>query len=560
MLYTLFSVVYINSKQNDEESQLLRIGQSFTILRTIKIFALIDYMHFIMKVISNSFANFSLIALSLIVFIIIYALLGMQIFINEDSTFSQRQSNFQNFSLSFIQVFDLITLDNWYSFIKESIQDSENIIVFLRVSYVITLIFICNFIMLNLFIDLLCQHFENLNIMKEEEKPDLQSMIRSRSTRLSTTAKSKLRILEEELDFDENLSSMSSFDEENFNKLIKKMFVPTLTKSNKTPNSSDNEKIDTSPKKSILLSILQDSITRRISEDNLSRIGEASPSPLKKSGSPSNKSDLGNSNKDDPIKKKKDSFSFSKKDIQKKIDASPKKVDLPKGDEEGSFPKSIPTVQRISNKNKEKKSIDSIFSSPSIPQIQNFENRLIERMEFSVRKSEVLDNTTKHREAKNQNDIGKFLKTVLANFEDEEEFTYLKEVKCQFSLFLFSKENCFRKLCFKILINRLFHYFMNGVTLLSMFKLIIDSYVDENEQLISITEGLNYFINISFLTEAFIKIVAFGLFMNEMSYFRNLVNVLEFINSLGFILQLVTNVEILKVSFFFRSIKLNFFF
>ena len=91
---------------------------------------------------------------------------------------------------------------------------------------------------------------------------------------------------------------------------------------------------------------------------------------------------------------------------------------------------------------------------------------------------------------------------------------------------------------------------MNCVIFLSMLKLIIDSYVDKEDNLKVLSDVLNYFINISFITEAFIKIVAFGLFMDKMSYFRNSVNVFEFINSLGFILLLATNIEILTVFIF----------
>ena len=492
----------------------------------------------------------------------------MQIFIpNSNSNISVSESNFVTFSLAFMKVFDLLTLDNWSDFVQDSIKNSIGIIVFLRVFFVISLIFICNFIMVNFFIDLACQHFENLNIKDTmEEKPDLFKSLKSRSlTRLSTT-KTRLRILEEELDFDENLSSLSSFDEENFNKLIKKMFIQNTNK--KSPNSSENEKTnEQNCSKSLLFSILQDSVTRRISEDNCPKNDEISPkkkmlSPenestnQKKESFPFSKKDIINSEdsfpkKNDNFPRKQDSFSPKKKDSfhrkqdsfpRKQDDYSPKKqVDFQRKEEISSF------EEKKSNK-REKNSVDSIFSVDSTP--PNFENRLIERMGLSVRNSDVIDNITKHREAKHQNDIVKFLKTVLANFEDEAEFTYLKEVKCQFSLYLFSKENTFRKLCFKILVNRLFYYLMNCVIFLSMLKLIIDSYVDKEDNLKVLSDVLNYFINISFITEAFIKIVAFGLFMDKMSYFRNSVNVFEFINSLGFILLLATNIEILTVFIF----------
>ena len=544
----------------NDQLQILRILQSFMILRIVKIFGLIDYMHFLMTIISNSFGNFILIAFSLGIFIVIYSLLGMQIFIPQNTIITKAESNFQTFSLAFVKVFDLITLDNWYSFIYDSLRNAVDIFVFLRVLYLISLIFICNFVVLNLFINLLCQHFENLISAKfiEGEKQDPIKSYKTiiSTSRVSMTSKSRLKILEEELDFDEELSSLSSFDEENFNKLIKKMFMPVpplvkTEKDEKEVNSSDRD----FSKKNVLLTILQDSITRRISEDRFSEIDKKddtkSNTPIDKKIetpplNPTRDSILKTRNIENQILsrlKSKEEFSYrkSKDDIMKKSnDLSP----LKKSND-------LSPLRKLNDVLPAKNSVDL---TPLKKSNDFFFSQQDSTIKFSIRQSDDMISSTKHRKAKNESDITKFLKTVLKNFEDQNELSYFKDIKAQYSLYIFSKDSKFRKTCYKISSNLLFQYLMNVIILLCMIKLIIDTFIDwentQNNSLIISSLILNYLINISFLSEVFIKIVAFGFIMDEKSYFRNLLNILEFTNSLAFILQLATNVSILKVIFF----------
>lgn len=460
------------------------------ILRAVKVFGLIDYMHFLMNIISKSISSFILLALSLVLLIVIYSLLGMQIFTVQNDNNHNFQS-FSTFSEAFIRVFDLITLDNWYRFTQSVIEGQDDTFVFLRVSYVISLIIICNFLMLNFFIDLLCQHFENVFYVKYQENEKKQTRKKlSRSTRQSTT-KTKIKMFEEELNFDdENLSSLSSFDEENFYKLMKKMFVsaPPLAP-NKSANSSDLEQ-----KNNVLLSILQDSITRRISQDHLSKDSQSNFQP-----------------NDDNLME----------NFDKSLDLSAESI------------------------LKQKKNESNIVSR--LPQI----------------KSDEMDISLKHRKAaKSQSELTKFLKSVLKNFEVEDELAYFKDVKCQFSLYIFSKENKIRRICFKIMFSRLFKYLMNFIIFLSLLKLIIDTYIDweiiQDKDFLYSSNILNYMINISFFSEVLIKMIALGFFMDGGSYLRNILSILEFLNSLGFVLQLITNLELLKVILKISSINNKF--
>ena len=154
---------------------LYKIGNSFLIyfrfLLTIKVFRLlrlirnIKFMEFIMQVLMRSLSSFAYIALLLILFTFVYALLGMHIF---GGNFKKENPlydiyNFDSFLLSFINVFNVMTMDNWNKILilsKESGLNSK-----ITNLYLISWIFFGNFILLNLFLAILLYSFtSNLDL------------------------------------------------------------------------------------------------------------------------------------------------------------------------------------------------------------------------------------------------------------------------------------------------------------------------------------------------------------------------------------------------------------
>lgn len=98
------------------------------------------------------------------------------------------------------------------------------------------------------------------------------------------------------------------------------------------------------------------------------------------------------------------------------------------------------------------------------------------------------------------------------------------------SLYLFSKQNCIRILCYKTYKHKSFENIIQALILLSSAKLAFDTfffYEDPESQLIKTSEALDIFFNVAFCLEMFIKVIAMGLIMDEGSYLRESWNQLD---------------------------------
>eukprot|EP00347_Sterkiella_histriomuscorum_P015163 403358079 len=120
----------------------------------------------IRSVISRSIQSFAYIALLLILFIFIYSLLGMQIFGGfYQFADGKPRSNFDSFNSAFILTFQLLTMENWNTFIYDALRSEVN--EFITIIFFVSWIFIGNFILLNLFLAILLDSF-----LEEKEEED----------------------------------------------------------------------------------------------------------------------------------------------------------------------------------------------------------------------------------------------------------------------------------------------------------------------------------------------------------------------------------------------------
>lgn len=96
-------------------------------------------------------------------------------------------------------------------------------------------------------------------------------------------------------------------------------------------------------------------------------------------------------------------------------------------------------------------------------------------------------------------------------------------IACLNSVYLFNKDGKFRLTCVKLYKHSLFDNFIMFLIGVSSLKLGFDSYLtgyapDSKE--IQISSTIDFTMNILFLIELMIKVVAMGLFMDEGSYLR----------------------------------------
>jgi hypothetical protein len=137
----------------------LRIFRTFRVFRMTRILRSMRYMKVIIDVMNNSIDQFAYISLIMIIFIVIFALVGMQLFgakfyFPEPNTV---RANFDSFVHAFITVFQIMTLENWQEILI--IGKRSDVIEGVVVGYLVLWIFIGNYIFLNLFLAILLDGF-----------------------------------------------------------------------------------------------------------------------------------------------------------------------------------------------------------------------------------------------------------------------------------------------------------------------------------------------------------------------------------------------------------------
>lgn len=96
-------------------------------------------------------------------------------------------------------------------------------------------------------------------------------------------------------------------------------------------------------------------------------------------------------------------------------------------------------------------------------------------------------------------------------------------IHCLRSCYVFHKKNKFRVLCYKIYKHKLFDNTIMFLIAVSSLKLGIDSYLagySKDSIQIKVSENIDIFMNVCFLIELLIKLVAMGFAMDEGSYIR----------------------------------------
>ena len=113
--------------------------------------------------------------------------------------------------------------------------------------------------------------------------------------------------------------------------------------------------------------------------------------------------------------------------------------------------------------------------------------------------------------------------------EREQRLLY-QGIKCEKSIYMFSKQNRFRLFCYKLQKHPVFDRFVMFLIAVSSLKLGIDSYLvklPEGSWQIGASEVLDIIVNLLFLCEFLFKVVALGFMMDEGSYIREAWNQLD---------------------------------
>jgi len=95
-------------------------------------------------------------------------------------------------------------------------------------------------------------------------------------------------------------------------------------------------------------------------------------------------------------------------------------------------------------------------------------------------------------------------------------------VRCEQAFYLFSKSNCFRIGCYKLIKHKYWETVVLVLICLSSFKLAFDTWERKIDSPLDIYAGYaDLFFNYAFICEMSIKLIALGLTMDDGSYLRD---------------------------------------
>lgn len=138
----------------------IRIFRIFRVLKVIRLFRYLKSLENLLKLIGNSIASFSYLFLLLLLFQLIFTLLGMQIY---GGTFNFPEGlprgNFDTFHWAFITTFQVLSTENWNDVLTSTLRSTLGVGSSL---FLICWIIFGNFILLNLFLAILLDSVGNV--------------------------------------------------------------------------------------------------------------------------------------------------------------------------------------------------------------------------------------------------------------------------------------------------------------------------------------------------------------------------------------------------------------
>ncbi|DAZ92554.1 TPA: hypothetical protein N0F65_012784 [Lagenidium giganteum] len=423
--------------------------RSFRMFRVFKLARNWHSLRMMLELIWRSVLSIGNFAVLLFIFIYIYALIGLEFFgntmhfdsegyaINDVSadffTGYVPRANFDTFLVSFVTVFQIITLDNWNNILYDGVRGNG----FGAVAYFFSLVIIGNFIMMNLFLALLLDNFDT---------PDPQP--------------------------DSEIMAAKTLDAGSVNAAV-------------VPAPESLEDIDVADRTESTTIILSDR-----SSGAVGRMRSRSRPFLPE------KMDVDDNEVAKPIQ------DFD--DLVEPFMINEHATNAPSGQA------LIPNLRLKSQRRVELKgAVDARYQQTPFPQTPTLgpSRELVQEKRISSLNNKIVEQPDKAiPDSVNGSD---------AKRSDN-------------SLFLLSKKNRFRRWCTALVANPVFDSCILMLITLSSLSLALDNPLNDPEgQLASFLSTMDSVFTVIFLLEMIMKIIAYGLVMNEDAYLRNGWNILD---------------------------------
>ena len=136
----------------------VRIFRTFRVLRVTRLLRSLEFMKIIINVVSLCIDSLIYIGFLLLLLNVIYSLIGIQIFSgNLDNQDTGIRQNFDNFNDAFLTVYQLMTVENWNDILTITMVSSVSPVI--TCIYLISWIFLGNYVFLNLILAILLEAF-----------------------------------------------------------------------------------------------------------------------------------------------------------------------------------------------------------------------------------------------------------------------------------------------------------------------------------------------------------------------------------------------------------------
>ena len=174
MINQILNNVY---EENSEVLNSLHHIKVIYVFRGIRLLRLMEYIHVIVFLIKNNIKTFIYGHFIFLTVIFMFALFGFQ-FYGDKFEFNREiisAYNFNTFSSSFITVFNIITLENWY-FVFIEASSYKNSKITLSMFYFISLILLGNMLVWHLFLAIMLDAFESMKklLILQEENEEIE--------------------------------------------------------------------------------------------------------------------------------------------------------------------------------------------------------------------------------------------------------------------------------------------------------------------------------------------------------------------------------------------------
>ncbi|KAL4475075.1 hypothetical protein ABPG74_001771 [Tetrahymena malaccensis] len=149
----------------------LRILRVFRVLRVTRLLRSLQFMKVLIAAISSTLQQFIFILLLLFLIMFIYALLGMSIFGGNWPAYNSNipsRFNYDQFINAYMAVLDLVTLENWNDQLTTCLL--SNVSNYVCSIYLISIIFIGNYILIDLVLAIMLDSFDSDEVQKDRKE------------------------------------------------------------------------------------------------------------------------------------------------------------------------------------------------------------------------------------------------------------------------------------------------------------------------------------------------------------------------------------------------------